>query len=162
MSIFILVIYSASNILIYTSHTSSRIHVTYELEQNARIAMEFLTSHIRGAQAIELKTDIDNTLDTLWLYTNVGTSDEHITTFKYDLDTERNWLMFGGRQPGNIVGGTQELSRYISDIKIIIDESRKLLHITITTDTTIENTTVELNTPIVLNQTLDIRYKQIK
>lgn len=124
--------------------------------------MEFLTRHIRGAQAIQLETNIDNTLDTLWLYTNVGTSDEHITTFKYDLNTERNWLMFGGRQPGSMLDVTQELSRYISDIKIIIDEVRQLLHITITTDTTIANTTVQLNTPIIFNQTLDIRYKQIR
>lgn len=162
MALFIIVIFATTNILIYTSNISARIHVRYELQENARISMEFLTTHIREGQLISLKTNNNNTLDTIWIHTNTGTANEHITIFRYDVNSQRNWLLFGGSQTGSNQGVTQELARYISNIEMIMDKEKKLMYITITTDISIENTTVELISPIILNRTIDLRYKQIE
>ena len=162
MAVFALVLFSATSMLVFASNASFRIHVHYELSENARIAMEFLTMQIKEAQGIELQTSENDTLDMLWLHRNLGTANEHITTFRYINEPERNWLMFGGRQPNANFDTTQELARYIANIKMILDEERRLLHISITTDTTIQNTSVELLEPIVLNRTVDLRHKLIK
>lgn len=161
--IFSIVILSSVNMLTYVSNATARIYINYELTENARIAIDFLITHISEAQAVELRTvNNTNTLDTLWLHRNLGTPEEHITTFRYVNELDRNWLMFGGRQPGASFDTTQELARYIYDIETIIDEERMLMHIRITTATTIQNTNVELHEPIILNRTVDLRHKLIK
>lgn len=162
MAVFTIVVFSTLSVLIYTSSMTARIFVNYELTENARIAMEFLTMQVKEAQAIELATNENNTLDMLWLHRDLGTAQEHIAAFRYVNEPDRNWLMFGGRQPDATFDVTQELARYISNIEIIIDEKRRLMHISITTDTTIQNANIELYTPIILNRTIDLRHKLIK
>jgi|GEM_PF-1030684 len=163
MGIFSIVIFTSVNMFTHVSNATARIYINYELTANARIAMDFLTTHIGEAQAVELRTvNNTNTLDTLWLHRSLGTPDEHIATFRYVNEPDRNWLMFGGRQPGASFDTTQELARYISNIETIIDEERMLMHIQITTDTTIGNTNVELHEPIILNRIVDLRHKFIK
>ena len=159
MAIFGIVIVGALNIFSYATNRNAIFRAEHELNQMAQISMEHLTKHIREAESMELITTPNNTLVDVWLRRDTA----EIRRFSYDANhpQNRNWLMFGGAV-SSPTGATQELTRYIGNVEMIVDEKRSLLHITIITDISTASFAGELSEPIILRRTLDISHMTIE
>jgi len=158
LAIFLIIVIGANNLITYAVHITVRVRIHNELKAQARIAMEFFSVQIGEGQRVELESTQENTLIRLRIHTDINTLNHHIVVFRYDHNNDRNWVLFGGQEPGGDEG-VQELSRYINNVEMVKDLQLQLLHITITTDTKIERFDDTLEEPIILYKTIDLTGK---
>ena len=154
-AIFLMVILAAANLLHFASRFLSRIAVRQELQENSRVAMDFIVTHIRRANKITLITDEESTLKALTT-TEIPRNDaQHSYTFNYNKGlTQENAKYHRLELGGN------ELASYIRDVKMEFDQETQLLKIRIVTDDgTGDGTIVE---PVVLSCQEDLRYKHVR
>lgn len=153
-AIFFIIIFSATNLLLFSSASWMRLAVKQELLENSRAAMDFLISHIRTADEITLVTDANYTLKELRTTEKAGSPSAHTYRFTYDTTLSAtspryHRLEFGGN----------ELASYVNDIQVKADED-EFITITIITDSRIEEGP-EVSAQIVTGGT-GLRYKKVK
>jgi len=159
LSLMMLVTLSATNILNFASMSNSRAIVNHELFENARITIDFMTEHIRRAEEINLNTDEKNTMKSMELtYRSVssnGSVSWETNRFSYDKN-----LSAGAPRYNRVEFGGNELSSYIADIKITVEN--EILQIVLITDSNLNmQDDIEVIKPITLKTKIDVRYKDV-
>jgi len=140
--IFSLVALFAANMIIHTIKVNERLRKRSELREQAWVALEFLAAHIKLANGYKITyySQGSNSLLRLDLFINASAgAAEHNYVFTFARNSRR--LNFGGLTSG--LPGVNELSKNISDVKINIDESKKLMYITVIAEDGEESLTLD-------------------
>lgn len=138
ISVFTILLYGVSRLLIHTTEQSARITAQQESLESARIAVDALTVNLQMADEITLHTYADGALRRIYLFQIDSAGLRH--RFVFTNNRTANRLLFSGN----------ELASNINDVRLSVDGG--LMHIAVTAGEA-------LGESITLTGTVDIRYK---
>ena len=146
--VFTLVVISGTTMLLYAGETSEKISLKNELLENARITLDFIIEQIRTSEGYTLQTDINDSLIRLVCYKELYDSGSNF-------DFNKN-LSSDSPRYGQVVFAGNELSSYIADVKIRVDENKMEVQV-ITWESISENSNIQV-TPITITGKVSLQY----
>ena len=149
ITLWMIVLVSATQMLLHVSRASYTVMSRQNKLESARIAIDKLETNVQMADEIILITGPGHMLRHVTLYQIDYKGDRHDFQFRFDAtlpyyDTRHGRLEIGSNNVFN------EVSSHLGEVRMIMSEDRRLLHIIVSTDE---------DDPVTFTSTVDIRYK---
>lgn len=156
LGLFLIITIWVTNLLLLSAKLSSGLMARQELLENARIAMDFMTTNIAMAEEITLSKRTDGTLNKLSLKETDSGGVLHTYVYQYDSSLSDNHVRYHRLEMGG-----NELASYLASVRVEIDVEQNTISVYIRTDDRLQPDGKKMTEPVELTGSVRIKHKKV-